>query len=161
LLSEQQSNNRVKILWQGENSQQRYHVQYRKTGVNNAEWFDQHTVNTQTMLSNLEPGFTYEFRVGASCSTTSYGVEPSYTYSSIQTFSIDAKNNATAYNCGIVPDLKVSNMQPLGGLVINETFMAGDFPVKVLDVSGSNGVFSGKGYIKVPYLFDTKIEESR
>lgn len=157
LLSEQQANNRVKIMWQGENSQQRYHVQYRKSGIQDAAWFDLYTVNTQSMLSNLEPGFTYEFRVGASCQQASYGVEPSFTYSSIQTFYLEAKNNSTTYNCGIVPDLKVTNQQPLGGLVINETFMAGDFPVKVLDVSGSHGVFSGRGYIVVPYLFDTRI----
>lgn len=157
LLSEQQANNRVKIMWQGENSQQRYHVQYRKAGIQDAAWFDLYTVNTQSMLSNLEPGFTYEFRVGASCQQVSYGVEPSFTYSSIQTFRLEAKNNSTTYNCGFVPDLKVTNEQPLGGLVINETFMAGDFPVKVLDVSGSNGVFSGRGYIVVPYLFDTRI----
>ncbi|EHQ43863.1 Fibronectin type III domain [Myroides odoratus] len=157
LLSEQQANNRVKIMWQGENSQQRYHVQYRKAGIQDAAWFDLYTVNTQSMLSHLEPGFTYEFRVGASCQQASYGVEPSFTYSSIQTFYLEAKNNSTTYNCGIVPDLKVTNQQPLGGLVINETFMAGDFPVKVLEVDGSNGVFSGRGYIVVPYLFDTRI----
>jgi len=36
-------------------------------------------------------------------------------------------------------------------------FTAGDFAVTLLEVSGSNGVFSGKGFIKVPYLNDTKL----
>ncbi len=44
-----------------------------------------------------------------------------------------------------------------GYLGINEVFTAGDFPVTVLQASGSNGVFSGVGYVEIPYLQDTKI----
>lgn len=157
LLSEQQSQSRVKLMWQGENTHKKYHVQYRKANVENAEWFEVYTVNTQTILQDLEAGFTYEFRVGATCDATQFGTAQSYVYSGIQTFEIDKDENATAYNCGIVPDIEVTNQQPLGAMVINETFMAGDFPVKVLSVQGSSGVFTGTGYIQVPYLFDTRI----
>ncbi|RRJ86917.1 fibronectin type III domain-containing protein [Paenimyroides tangerinum] len=157
LLSEQQSISRVKIMWQGENAHRKYHVQYRKAHVDNAEWFETYTVNTQALLQDLEPGFTYEFRVGATCEAEQYGVTSSYIYSGIQTFSIDASENATVFNCGIVPEIEIANQQPLPDLIINETFMAGDFPVKVLEISGSNGVYSGKGFIEVPYLFFVKI----
>ncbi|UYW01819.1 fibronectin type III domain-containing protein [Flavobacterium agricola] len=157
LLSEQQGNNRVKIMWDGINAQQRYHIQYKKANTPNAQWFDTYTVNTQTLLTDLEPGYTYEFRVGATCEPTQYGITQSYTYSGIQTFTINKNEKATAYNCGIVPTIEIRNQQPLGAMVINETFMAGDFPVKVLDVQGGNGMFSGSGYIQVPYLADTRI----
>jgi hypothetical protein len=157
LLSEQQGSNRVKIMWDGINTQQRYHIQYKKANTPNAEWFDTYTVNTQTLLTNLEPGYTYEFRVGATCEPTQYGITQSYTYSGIQTFAINKNDKATAYNCGIVPTIEIRNQQPLGAMVTNETFMAGDFPVKVLDVQGGNGMFSGSGYIQVPYLADTRI----
>ena len=40
----------------------------------------------------------------------------------------------------------------------NTTFRAGDFPVTVLNATGSNGIYSGEGYVKVPYLQDTKIK---
>jgi len=59
LLSEQQSRSGVKLMWQGENSHKKYHVQYRKANVENAEWFEVHTINTQTLLQGLEAGFTY------------------------------------------------------------------------------------------------------
>lgn len=157
LLSEQQSQARVKLMWQGENSHKNYHVQYRKANVENAEWFEVFSLNTQTLLQGLEPGFTYEFRVGATCEATQYGTTPSFVYSGIQTFTLNKDENSTSYNCGIVPKIEVTNQQPLGNLVVNETFMAGDFPVKVLEVSGASGVFTGKGYIQVPYLFDTRI----
>ncbi|WP_201288585.1 ATP synthase F0 subunit B, partial [Tenacibaculum maritimum] len=53
-----------------------------------------------------------------------------------------------------------SNTQPLQNIGINETFTAGDFPVTIKQVSGSNGRFRGVGYIVVPYLADTKLAVS-
>ncbi|MDR2121741.1 MAG: hypothetical protein LBP34_01320, partial [Flavobacteriaceae bacterium] len=159
LLSEQQSSSIVKLMWQGETSHRKYHIQYRKANVEKAEWFEVFTINTQTILQDLEAGFTYEFRVGASCESEQYGIPQSYVYSGIQTFTLEKdEKGTTSYNCGIVPNIKLTNRQPLGAMVENETFMAGDFPVKVLEVSGGNGTFSGKGYIQVPYLFDTRID---
>ena len=158
LLSQQQGKNRTKLLWQGHTLHQKYHIQYRKKGVANAQWFDTSTRNTQALITDLEAG-EYEFRVGATCETERYGITPSYVYSDIQTFEIEKTQNTTesAYNCGIVPKITITNQKPLGSLVTNEVFTAGDFSVTILEVSGSNGVFSGKGFIKVPYLNDTKL----
>ena len=158
LLSQQQGKNRTKLLWQGHTLHQKYHIQYRKKGVANAQWFEASTRNTQTLITDLEAG-EYEFRVGATCETERYGIKPSYVYSDIQTFEIEKTQNTTesAYNCGIVPKIAITNQKPLGSLVTNEVFVAGDFSVTILEVSGNNGIFSGKGFIKVPYLNDTKL----
>ena len=158
LLSEQQGKSRTKLLWQGHTLHQKYHIQYRKKGVANAQWFEASTRNTQTLIADLEAG-EYEFRVGASCEGERYGITPSYVYSDIQTFKIEKTPNTTeqGYNCGIVPKITITNQKPLNSLVTNEVFTAGDFAVTLLEVSGSNGVFSGKGFIKVPYLNDTKL----
>ncbi|MFL0171698.1 hypothetical protein V2646_14485, partial [Tenacibaculum maritimum] len=56
--------------------------------------------------------------------------------------------------------IEISNTQPLQNIGINETFTAGDFPVTIKQVSGSNGRFRGVGYIVVPYLADTKLAVS-
>ena len=56
-----------------------------------------------------------------------------------------------------MPKITITNQKPLGSLVTNEVFTAGDFSVTILEVSGSNGIFSGKGFVKVPYLNDTKL----
>ena len=158
LLSQQQGKNRTKLLWQGHTLHQKYHIQYRKKGVANAQWFEASTRNTQTLITDLEAG-EYEFRVGATCETERYGIKPSYVYSDIQTFKIEKTQSTTesAYNCGIVPKIAITNQKPLGSLVTNEVFVAGDFSVTILEVSGNNGIFSGKGFIKVPYLNDTKL----
>ena len=158
LLSQQQGKNRTKLLWQGHTLHQKYHIQYRKKGVANAQWFEASTRNTQTLITDLEAG-EYEFRVGATCETERYGINPSYVYSDIQTFKIEKTPNTTeqGYNCGIVPKITITNQKPLNSLVTNEVFVAGDFSVTILEVSGSNGVFSGKGFVKVPYLNDTKL----
>ena len=158
LLSQQQGKNRTKLLWQGHTLHQKYHIQYRKKGVANAQWFEASTRNTQTLITDLEAG-EYEFRVGATCETERYGIKPSYVYSDIQTFEIEKTQSTTesAYNCGIVPKIAITTKKPLGSLVTNEVFVAGDFSVTILEVSGNNGIFSGKGFIKVPYLNDTKL----
>ena len=158
LLSEQQGKRRTKLLWQGHTLHQKYHIQYRKKNVEGAQWFETFTRNTQTLIADLEAG-EYEFRVGASCEGERYGITPSYVYSDIQTFKIEKTPNTTeqGYNCGIVPKITITNQKHLNSLVTNEVFTAGDFAVTLLEVSGSNGVFSGKGFIKVPYLNDTKL----
>ena len=63
--------------------------------------------------------------------------------------------------CGVKPEVRIKNTSPLqDNLYPNTTFTAGDFPVIVLNATGSNGVYSGEGFVKVPYLQDTKIKVS-
>ena len=61
----------------------------------------------------------------------------------------------------IYPKYDIANQNPLQTLLgANEVFMAGDFPVSVISAQGSNGIYSGTGYIVVPYLADTKVKVS-
>ena len=54
------------------------------------------------------------------------------------------------------PAVNIANQTPITNLIVSETFEAGDFPVKILELTGSSP-YSGKGFIVVPYLADTKI----
>jgi hypothetical protein len=157
LLSESQSSKSVKITWEGIPEHTRYQVQYKKQDVRNAQWFSSNSLNKQTLITNLEPGVTYQFRVGSSCDPVSEGVQ-SFTYSGINTFTTPTETSGVpAYNCGIVPQINIQNQKPLTNLIQSETFKAGDFPVTILELQGENSPYSGKGYIIVPYLADTKI----
>ena len=61
----------------------------------------------------------------------------------------------------IYPQLDIANKSQLQSLLgANEVFTAGDFPVTVISAEGSNGIYSGTGYIVVPYLADTKVKVS-
>lgn len=157
LLSEAQSSKSVKITWEGIPEHTRYQVQYKKQDVRNAQWFSSNSLNRQSLITNLEPGVTYEFRVGSSCDPAEDGVQ-SFTYSNTSTFTTPTESNGIpAYNCGIVPQINIQNQKPLTNLIQSETFKAGDFPVTILELQGENSPYSGRGYIIVPYLADTKI----
>lgn len=155
ILAESKNTTTEKILWQGV-GHLRYNVQYRKKDAENAVWFDGGTINEYTTVYNLEPGTTYEFRVGGQCLDNG-----PYTYSQIYEFTTTlTPDEESTYNCGITPEIIITNQDPLSQLVVNETFTAGDFPVTVKEVEGANGSFSGWGYIIVPYLQDTKLKVS-
>lgn len=157
LLSESQSAKSVKITWEGIPEHTRYQVQYKKQDVRNAQWFSTNSLNTQSLITNLEPGVTYQFRVGSSCDPATDGIQ-SFTYSGISTFTTPTETNGVkAYNCGIIPQINIQNQKPLTNLIQSETFKAGDFPVTILELQGENSPYSGRGYIIVPYLGDTKI----
>lgn len=157
LLSEAQGPNSVKITWQGIPDHTKYQVQYKKQDVRNAQWFSTNSLNTQSLITNLEPGVTYQFRVGSSCDPATEGIQ-SFTYSAISTFTTPTQTNGVpAYNCGIIPKINIQNQKILDNLIESETFTAGDFPVTVLELKGENSPYSGRGYIIVPYLKDTKI----
>lgn len=171
LLAEAQNPTTQKILWQGAEHQQ-YKVQYRKKSNPEARedfvWFENNAYSEQTSIYNLEPGTTYEFRVGGMCKENT-----GFTYSQVNEFTtMIAASDTPSYTCGITPEIVITNKKPLEALVINDVFTAGDFPVTVKEVSfgnvesspsgggaaGGGGFFSGWGYISVPYLENTKLK---
>ncbi|WP_439183215.1 fibronectin type III domain-containing protein [Carboxylicivirga taeanensis] len=122
-------------------------------------WFEVNTPNTQTRLSNLEENTEYEYRVGGHCRNNAD--QQSFTYSIIQRFTTPSRDDSeTAYQCGVLPKIELDNAEPLITLAVNESFMAGDFPVTVTEVNGGKGTYTGRGYIVVPYLADTRLEVS-
>lgn len=177
-LAEPTPTGNVKISWQGNAKHNKYHVQYRKQGAVGSssggsgqsavggfavgsgqfEWFEVYTYGDQVQVSNLQPGVTYEFRVGGTCHELT-DFNQGYTYTSINTFTMPTADESVSYSCGIVPEINITNTTPLENLGVNETFTAGDFPVTVTAISPSplGGGWEGDGFIVVPYLADTKI----
>lgn len=147
-----------------------YNVQYRKKG-STAEWVTQQSYQAYAILTGLEDQTEYEYRIGSVCGNvqTFNSTNPfengnsggnAYSYSGVQYFITDANDVDNNYQCGIMPAIDIANKEPLQTqLGNNEVFMAGDFPVTVLSAQGS-GVYSGTGWIQVPYLADTKIKVS-
>ncbi len=133
-------------------------------------WFEIKTFSEQATIFNLEKATTYEFRVGGRCRPNG-----GFAYGNIQEFTTASSNDqASGYQCGILPNIQISNQEPLERLGVNEVFTAGDFPVTVkfiaqgnrvsgepgsgAPVLGANGTYSGWGFITVPYLADTRIK---
>ena len=144
------------------NQEYPYKVMYRERGKS---WKSQKVSMPYAKVTGLKRGRTYIYKVGVACglnaanSTSVFG-EDSYVYSTEQEFTtteqIDEKSQV---QCGVKPEIRIKNTEPLqDNLYPNTTFTAGDFPVTVLNATGSNGIYSGEGYVKVPYLQDTKIK---
>ncbi|GGX29408.1 hypothetical protein GCM10007384_33310 [Aquimarina muelleri] len=153
VLAESEGVTKENITWQVSDHKQ-YQVEYRKKGSQN-EWFKGNTTRNTVTIYDLEPGTTYEYRVGGQCMS-----KGSYVYSTTSNFTttIATTDDETSnYNCGIQPDIKITNQEPLASLDLGKSFTAGDFDVTLQEISGGNGVFSGKGYITVPYIRGAKI----
>ena len=154
VLSEAQNSQTVKINWQmGEHL--RYRVQYRKKGYGEDDWFGLWSQTNEATIRNLEAGTVYEFRVGGDCGPLQTSTEiagAGLAYSPIHEFTMPTEDEMAYYNCGIPPEIEIANQNPLQQLEPYEVFTAGDFPIVVREVSGSNGYFTGWGYITLPFL---------
>lgn len=155
-LAEPIDKRRVKINWQTHPDHNRYHVQYKRADVADAEWFEAFSYNNQVEIANLQDGVTYNFRVGGTCHALT-DFEQAFSYSAVNQFTMPTADESLSYSCGIVPEITITNTNPLDNIGVNETFTAGDFPVTIKQIEGGNGNYSGTGFIVVPYLADTKI----
>ncbi|WP_271784062.1 fibronectin type III domain-containing protein [Aquimarina algiphila] len=147
ILAEAKNSTTEKIYWQGVDHKL-YDIQYRKktssaSGKKNSSegnmWFNAGTQNEYTTIYNLKPGTTYEFRVGGQCIENG-----PYTYSQIYEFTttLPIDDNDSTYNCGITPEILITNQESIQQLVVNETFTAGDFPVTIKEITQGNDVYT-------------------
>ncbi|WP_017498222.1 fibronectin type III domain-containing protein [Flavobacterium sp. WG21] len=136
----------AKINWSGNIDNFDYQVNYREKN-SGSEWYKAVTPRENITLSNLKPNTTYEYTVGSSCDVGKY------IHSSIYEFTTIARDEIVFQGCGIKPDPKdLTNQTPLPELFPNDVISAGDFPIVVLHATGSNGTFSGDGYVTLPFL---------
>jgi hypothetical protein len=140
------SQDQAKVTWSGEIDNYDYQVNYREKNAD-SKWYQIVTPREYITISNLKPKTTYEYTVGAACNPGEY------THSSIQEFTTLAQDEIAFAGCGIKPDpAALSNKTPLPALFPNDVVTAGDFPIVVLKSTGSNGKFSGEGYVTLPFL---------
>ncbi|MBC6997701.1 fibronectin type III domain-containing protein [Cytophaga sp. FL35] len=129
-----------------------YTLRYRQKNVEGAEWFPAKTTSNILTLWNLKPGTTYEYQLSKKCNTVYSD------WSLLKEFTTTLEfEEESVLDCGIAPNISVTNKDPLPNMASGSIFKAGDFPVTVMEVSGSNGRFTGKGFVKMPYLENLKV----
>jgi len=144
--------------WQGEIDYTQYKIDYRKaidengnTGDQNTfQWFESTTNRDEFIVIDLEPNTMYEWRVGGYCA------DGTLSFAESSTFTTMAEEAEAYYNCGIEPTINIANQLLLDELQVGDVIKAGDFNVKIQEVSGTNS-FSGKGYTTVGFLKNIKI----
>ncbi|WP_163400426.1 fibronectin type III domain-containing protein [Flavobacterium fluviatile] len=140
------SENQAKITWSGNIDNYDYQINYREKNAD-SEWYKLVTPRENITISNLKPNATYEYTVGASCDVGKY------THSTIKEFTTLVRDEIAFQGCGIKPDPNdLANKNPLPELFPNDVVTAGDFPIVVLHSTGSNGTFTGDGYVTLPFL---------
>lgn len=136
-------NGHIDISWQDVGTME-YTVEYRKKGT--SRWYTG-AVNRPLLcqLYNLQAGKDYEYRIGSRCVAGD-----AFLYNDPQAFHIpDRQENGP--NCGLMPDISLTNRTPARELQSGMPVLVGDFPVFITKVSGS-GRFTGEGYVGIPYL---------
>ncbi len=144
--------------WQGTIEHTQYKIEYRKSvdangnsgNANSNHWFDDITDREELVVIDLEPNTTYQYRVGGFC------MDGTLTYTTPLTFTTMEADTEAYYNCGIAPNINISNTIELEKLQNGDVIKAGDFNVKIKETSGS-GSFTGKGYTTVGFLKNIKI----
>lgn len=150
VFAEAKGKTKINIFWEEDRSLfQEYTIEYKEANDANAEWFSITTNSSWATIWHLKPATTYEFKVQGKCKFQKGN------FSEIQEVTTANDEDESAnYNCGIVPDIEaVSNRTPHQGLQIGDSVTAGDFIVTITEItSQSNGILSGTGFVKIPYL---------
>ncbi|HEY1200981.1 MAG TPA: fibronectin type III domain-containing protein, partial [Niastella sp.] len=147
------SSGRATITWAANPNQTSFTVDYREKGQNGSTWYNSATTANRMMLYDLKKGKSYEYRVGGTCDN---GI--TYTYSDIKTLEIAAADSAVNTDCGLlVAEENIKNRTPIQTLLTGDVITAGDFPVKLLQVSGQSA-FTGAGYVTVPFLGQSRVK---
>ncbi len=142
--------NVVTVSWLPQPKMSEYIVEYRES-KDDAEWFDVKTSEDHVAIYDAVAGRSYEYRVGGYC------VAETKTMGELHGFKMPPKDTAVNKNCGLLPDIKLANQTAIKELKNGDQIMAGDFPVRLMTVSGA-GTFQGTGYAMIPFLSDTKIK---
>lgn len=137
---------KVEISWDTEPLQTSFETRFRKAGQVNDLWHTRESFIGMTDITNvLSYGVKYEYQVKATCTT----VESDY--SPLDYFTMPNAPN-TKFECGADDSVMVNNTIPKASLQEGEMIFYGQFPIKLTEVSGSNGVFTGKGRMRIPFL---------
>jgi hypothetical protein len=149
-------NGRATLTWMPQPQMFEYTIEYREASPNGGgagvQWFSQKTNATQTTIYDAQAGKTYEYRIGGSCS-----IGGGIVFGDPKAFTIPFRNTTRDSACGILPNINIANQTPLQTLVAGDVVLAGDFPVKLLQVSGMAS-FTGNGYVTVPFLGQARVK---
>ncbi|MBO9202159.1 MULTISPECIES: fibronectin type III domain-containing protein [Niastella] len=140
------------VTWTPNPNQTAFMVDYREKGQAAATWYSSTTNTSRMVLTELKKEKTYEYRVGGTCDNGN-----TYTYSEIRTLTM-GKDSAADSTCGTLtaaPD--IANRTAIQTLLTGDVIVAGDFPVKLMQVSGQRS-FTGTGYVTVPFLGQNRVK---
>jgi hypothetical protein len=141
-----QTGEKVTISWIADPMNNSFQVRYRLKDQKDAVWHTAQSLSNQVELGQiLTAEKKYEYQVQGICN------ENLSDYSTLATFYIPRRPE-TPFKCGQTESTKAIVQLPKISLEPDEYIYSNNFPIKILEVTGSDGVFSGKGLMKIPFL---------
>ncbi len=136
---------RAKVTWYTTLETDRYRVEYRKKSTGTGyTWFTIETTQDNALIQDLEPDTEYEVRVVGILKNQIGSYSPTKNFRTTP---------PRVYSCGqSVASMAPLNTNPLRNAMVGQIWKLDLFDMIVLDVSGSNGTFSGFGGVLVPFL---------
>jgi hypothetical protein len=139
------------LTWNAIENISEYEVQFCNKYEGTGEWRKYLTDRTNYTFYSLQLGSTYQYRVGAKCANGNF------VYGTVYELTMPEVDTSRMANCGIIEDIDLSNREPLPELKIGDVFMASDYPVTVTKVTGSNGVFTGEGWVMLRWILNVRV----
>lgn len=154
--SEVLSSDRTKTMWDERDNATEYVVRYREKG-NTGVWYEVKTSSVNAFLTGTKGETEYEYQVRCECS----GIAGQF--SSLNYFTTPkAGDYLQKLNCNDQNKPPViTNKNPLVRADKGDELRVGLFTVTLTEVSGANGVFSGKGRVNVALINAEVIAEFR
>ena len=124
-----------------------------KTKLNVYEWSQTEVAGDQLTLSQLKPGWTYEWRVGTRCT----GNRP--VFSEVREFTLSKYNETLLADCGKEPVRPDLAQDPHLGIRAGDIVtIGGDYPMTITEVSPlGDGWYAGKGKTRLKSIIDAPI----
>ncbi|HEY8399921.1 MAG TPA: fibronectin type III domain-containing protein [Cytophagaceae bacterium] len=138
---------RVKVSWDQASNHSKYLIRYREKDNTLAEWFTTEVTTDNIKITDLKPGKSYEYQVQSFCSRSISS------FSAMSYFDTPERDTSKTRECsqGDIVSV-VDNQTLLASATNNDVFKLGRFDLRVTEISGSEGIYSGKGTINVPFL---------
>lgn len=143
------SKSAANVTWASMPEYENFVFSYRKKG--DANWKDYPVKGLSDplyALSALQSLTTYEVKVKTLCDDGSNAVSVIKEFKTTNTEASATTKKINA-SCGTRPPAKDRKKDLLSTLKTSDKIIAGDYTIEVTDVTGQNGIFSGKGIVEV------------
>ena len=146
---------RADFTWRDVAGATGYTIQIRpKTRFNIYDWDTHPSSGSPHTFRGFQPGATYEWRVGATCT----GIEP--VYSEAQTFTLNERDEELLKDCGKVPEIPkgVSQEPHLAIKVGDVVITGGDYPLTITEIEPlGDGWYAGRGRTRLRTFVDMPV----
>ena len=140
-----EGSSRFNVSWTENPNHTNYILRYQLADKN-TDWYLSNSLISDIQINEVAPSTRYQFQVKAFCGNYESDFTP------IAYVATNAVPNV-AYSCGVPLNIPPPDpSQLIQSLKVGDIITAGDFPVRLTAISGSNGIFSGEGVVEIPFF---------